>query len=140
MTTAIESAMLLDLISTDALRRTSAKVALDNALGQGQVVACDIVWAEVTSHCTSSNEFSNLIGATPVRFDPISAKTAWVAGAAWKEFRRSASGRREWIAADFMVAAHADQQADGLLALPRGFHRRYFKTLHLAPPSRMSSR
>jgi len=43
--------------------------------------------------------------------------------------------KRDRVVQDFVIAAHAQQLADRLLARDRGYHRDYFKGLDLWDPS-----
>ncbi len=133
MKTAIDSSVLFDILlagpfglaSTDALRL---------ALQRGTVVACDIVWAEIAAQYDSAEAVRQVFGDLSVTFDPMGAPSAAAAGRAWWGYRR-AGGSRERMVADFMVAAHALEQTDGLLTRDRGFHRRYFPELVVMDPA-----
>jgi predicted nucleic acid-binding protein len=69
-----------------------------------------------------------------VAFEPLGRVAATRAGAAWREYRR-AGGPRERVIADFLVGAHAVEQADRLLTRDRGFHRLAFAGLAIVDPS-----
>ena len=44
-------------------------------------------------------------------------------------------GKRGRVVPDFLIAAHAQQLADRLLARDRGYYRDYFKQLNLWEPA-----
>ena len=69
--------------------------------------------------------------------EPLGRVAATRAGVAWREYRR-AGGPRERVIADFLVGAHAVEQADRLLTRDRGFHRLAFAGLVILDPSVMA--
>jgi predicted nucleic acid-binding protein len=50
-----------------------------------------------------------------------------------REYARN-QGTRERVAPDFLIGAHASQQADALLTTDAGFFRQYFKKLNVLAP------
>jgi len=63
--------------------------------------------------------------------DELSARRA---AAAWGEYRRR-GGPRSRIVSDFLVGAHALEQADRLLTRDRGFYRTAFEDLTILDPT-----
>jgi predicted nucleic acid-binding protein len=50
-----------------------------------------------------------------------------------REYARN-KGSRERVSPDFLIGAHASQQADALLTTDAGFFRQYFQKLNVVTP------
>lgn len=66
------------------------------------------------------------------RFEAIGAEAAWLAGHTFRTYPQ-VGGPREHVIPDFLIAAHAQVQADQLAASNRGYFRKYFPKLPLLP-------
>lgn len=135
MRTALDTSVLLDVLGADPTFGRQSLEALRSAYDAGALLACDVVWAEARAHFTSDKPFAEAMDLLGVQFDPISAEAASAAGRLWRGSRKTSrdSGRR--VVADFLIGAHASQQADVLLTRDRGFYRRYFTSLKVQDPS-----
>jgi predicted nucleic acid-binding protein len=69
-----------------------------------------------------------------VDYSPLAAATALQAGCAWQAYRK-AGGARDRMIADFLIGAHAAEQADRLITRDRGFYRSYFAELSIVDPA-----
>ena len=125
MITAIDTNVLVDLMG----QRAKAIDALAQAALQGQLIICEIVYAELCAGMTVKDVegLCQDFGITLVRSSP---QALGLAGEIWRDYRARA-GRRERVLADFMVAAHAVKHADRFLTSDRGFYRNYFKNLSI---------
>jgi hypothetical protein len=138
MKTAVDTSVLLDVLTADPIFGQASRQALRRAFDAGALVACDVVWAEVRAHFPTEDAFARTMDALGVRFDPVGESAAQLAGRMWRESRRAAraSGTgRDRVVADFLVGAHALRQAAALLARDRGFYRGRFGGLKLIDPS-----
>jgi len=93
-----------------------------------------VVWAELIAAFPDPDAANRALESIPDACEPIGRVTAARAGSAWRGYRR-AGGPRERVIADFLVGAHAVEQADRLLTRDRGFHRRAFANLVIVNPS-----
>ena len=133
--TAIDTSVLLDVFGADATFGPRLSKAIGSCQAEGQLVACEVVWAEVASFFPSSNAAQDSMSRLGVEFSPVGLETAILASTVWNVYR-GRGGRRERVVADFLIGAHALSQAERLLMRDRGFYRAYFSRLKLLDPSR----
>lgn len=137
MKTAVDSSVLLDVFAAGREHGEHSRVALRRAYDAGALVACDVVWAEVRAHFPEDAAFHQALSLLGVRFEPLDGGAAATAGVRWRRYCLDVPRRdRDRVVADFLIGAHAMQQADQLLSRDRGFFTQYFADLHLLDPSR----
>ncbi|MBA4181192.1 MAG: DNA-binding protein [Anaerolinea sp.] len=134
MITALDTNVLFDVLWIDPqFARLSARSLLRCAT-EGRLVACEVVWAELSATFPSHSAFSSAMDSLGVAFSPIDAAAAVAAGEIWRDYR-SRRGSRLRLLPDFVVAGHALHQADRLLTRDRGFYRSYFPELTILDPT-----
>jgi predicted nucleic acid-binding protein len=134
---AIDSSVLIDLIGAD-LRAEAAEEAVRLALGQGPVVACDVVVSEVVAGLGSGSLLMDALDDSGISFAPLELRAAVRAG----EMQRRYKVRAQLAGAlaqprtipDFLIGAHALLQCTALITRDAGFYRDYFKGLKLIVP------
>jgi predicted nucleic acid-binding protein len=132
--TAVDSSVLIDVLTGHVEFGRSSGRALRAALVDGAVVACDVVWAEAAGWFRSIDEFGRVMSELAIGLDPLTAQAAELAGQTWGRYR-DAGGPRARLVPDFLIAAHAQVQTDRLLARDRGFTRRWFDGLTVVDPT-----
>ena len=136
---AIDSNILIDFIGNDASAADSADQALRRALGNGPVVVCDVVVAEVVTGLGNGSSVIDALDALGIEFLALEQRSAVRAGEMQRRYaeRRRASPLRQEpprVVADFMIGAHALLQCQGLITRDAGFFRDYFKGLKVIVP------
>jgi len=134
MITAVDTSVLIDVFASDQTFRDSSEGALRLAIDEGELIACEVVWAEVVAAFGTPSRAHEGMAELGVRFSGVDLVAASAAGAAWKSYRRE-GGARSRLIGDFLVGAHAKHQADRLLTRDRGFYRAYFRDLAIIDPT-----
>ncbi len=134
MITAVDTSVLLDVFGPDKTFGRSSQAALRDCLREGQVVACEIVWAETASFFPDTDSAGSAFRVLGIDFDPCDETAALATGVAWASYRAQ-GGSRERVVADFLIGAHAMSRADRLLTRDRGFYRSYYSGLEIIDPS-----
>lgn len=127
--------MVIDILGADPQFGPASLSAARRCRDQGILVACDAVWAEVVAAFADTSKTEAALSRFPVEYSSIGQAAATRAGVAWRAYRRR-GGPRERLVTDFIVGAHAIEQADRLLTRDRGFHKAAFAGLNVMDPSR----
>lgn len=134
MITAVDSSVLLDILTAGSRFGEASLAAVRGAQRLGGLVACPVVWAEVRALTADAAILREHLPNAGVHFDPFDEESAELAGTTWRAYRRQ-GGSRDRLVPDFLVGAHAQVRGGGrLLSRDRGFYRRYFRSLKLIDP------
>jgi predicted nucleic acid-binding protein len=132
--TAVDTNVLIDVLGANTAFGLASSRAIRRCLGEGALVACEIVWAEAAANFVSGEAARTVLGRLRVEFSAVELASAAVAGESWRAYRQ-AGGSRQRTVPDFLIGAHALHQADRLLTRDRGFYRGYFDGLEILDPT-----
>jgi predicted nucleic acid-binding protein len=130
---AIDSSVLLDMLTDDPKFAPASSRALAQVMAEGDVVVCAAVVAEVQTMLETSETVLDALIEYGIRYSPTHEAAAVRAGHMQRRFR-DRGGRRERVVADFLIGAHALLQCKALVTRDAGFFRDYFKGLKLIVP------
>ena len=137
MHTAIDSAVLLDVLVPGAPHCAESEARLAQAATAGGLVVCPTVVAELSVHFAREVELTVFLRDTALRIEPFGLAALHLAGQSWRAYLRrtplALADARRLVLADFLVGAHALVQADRLLTRDRGFYRACFPKLKIGP-------
>ena len=131
---AIDSSVIVELLSNDPAAAEGAEVSLRQSLSIGPVVVCDVVLAEITTALRDGAEALGVLEEMGIAYLAVESKSAVRAGEMQRRYRQRV-GLRQRAAPDFIVGAHALLQCSGLITRDAGFFRDYFKGLKVIVPT-----
>lgn len=131
MITAVDTNILLDVFLPDPVHGTVSANRLKQYSGKGALIVCEIVYAELACAFPSKKELEKALKIVGIELIRSNEETLWLSAEIWKR-ALSKIKRTHRILPDFLVGAHALNQADGLLTRDRGFYSGYFKSLKIA--------
>lgn len=132
MITAIDSSVLWAIIKQEA-GWEGWENALIHAASEGPLIISPIAFAELAPSAPDEASLQGFLQALAITFDDISPAAAFASGQTFKRYRK-AGGPRQHLVPDFVIAAHAQIQADRLAAIDRGYLRQWFPQLTLLKP------
>jgi len=134
MITAVDTNILIDILEPDPTYGSASKEALKRCLLEGVVVACEVVWAEVSVvYAEAQDVLVEVLKQMGIQFSAMSLEASLMAARCWFEYLKRGGGRKR-IAADFLIGGHALVQCDRLLTRDKGFYREHFKGLTVITP------
>jgi len=133
MVTAADTTMLIDIINGASQYAPKAVAALREARLKGVIVICDVVYAEVCTAFDLRQQCDSFLTDLSIKVESLDGESSFIASRSWINYRKS-GGKRVRILPDFLVAAHATNQADALLTRDRGYYRDHFPKLRVIEP------
>ena len=134
MITAVDTSVILDVLTGSGSFTKSSEVALKTADRDGKLIICDCVLAEIYPALNNEVLFEEFLSDWKLEYIPSSKESALLAGKYFALYL-SKGGPKKKIIPDFLIGAHAFSHADRLLARDRGYLREYFDELQVWDPS-----
>jgi predicted nucleic acid-binding protein len=128
MISALDSSIILDVLTNNPQFIENAEALLRKAMAEGKLVICECVLAEIAPAFKDEKELRMFLADWRIEYIPSSLDCAILAGTNFSRYL-SRGGRNGRIVADFLIGAHAYYHADRLIARDRGFLRDYFSKL-----------
>jgi predicted nucleic acid-binding protein len=153
MITAVDTNVILDILIPGEPFAASSKAVLERHLAAGQLILCEVVFAELAAQFLSEMELKAFLSDTGMRMVPTNEKSLYLAGTRWAAYaakrgrnRISCAGcgrtfevacpkcgaaftKRLHVLADFLIGAHALTQADCMISRDLGVYGTYFSDL-----------
>jgi len=132
MITAIDSSVLWAIIKQEASHQSWLE-ALFRAAYEGPLIISPVVFAELAPSTSDAAELTGFLTRLAIFYSPITPAAAHLAGLTFKNYRQ-AGGLRQHLVPDFLIAAHAQVQANRIAAIDRGYLRQWFPDLQRLTP------
>jgi hypothetical protein len=131
--TLVDTNVLLDVLAHDPVWFDWSIEALVRLGGEGSLLINEVVYAEMSARLQTQAQVEEAIEGLGVRLDRIPAEGLFVAGQAFRRYRRS-GGVRTGVLPDFFVGAHAQVTGRPLLTRDIRRYRTYFPDVQLIAP------
>ncbi len=155
MITAVDTNILFDILIPGEPHAESSKKLLDRHLANGKLILCEVVFAELAARFPSEQELKLFLAETGMRLVQSNEKSLHIAGVRWAEYARKSKRnqfscsecgkrfsmhcphckatltRRQIVLSDFLIGAHALEQADCLLSRDLGIYKSNFSDLKI---------
>ncbi len=155
MITAVDTNIILDVLIPGEPFGESSKELLDRHSSMGNLILCEVVFAELAARFPSEEELASFLADTRMNLVYSNEKSLYTAGSRWVEYARKSEKnrfscgkcghafettcpqckavmtKRLHVLADFLIGAHALVQADCILSRDLGVYKTYFGDLTL---------
>ena len=132
MKTAVDTSVILDVVTDDPNWGDASEAALADAFELGSLVINDCVLAEITP-ALEPHDLECFLSDWRFLYIPTSQNVAMEAGRMYAKYLQH-SGRAKRVLPDFLIGAHALETTGRLLARDRGYYRDYFMGLKVIEP------
>ena len=131
--TLIDTNVLIDLATNDPAWADWSQQQLEMASDQGPLLINEIVYAELSVGFEHIEKLDAFVGDIAVKLAYLPTPALFLAGKAFRQYRK-AGGTRSSILADFFIGAHAAAVRVPLLTRDPRKYRKYFPDVVLIAP------
>ena len=131
--TLVDSSVLLDISTNDPVWFDRSSGALAAAVRGGPVLVNPIIYAEVSVGYDRIEDLDDALPAEIFRREPLPYAAGFLAGKAYRDYRRRGGARTSPLP-DFFIGAHAAISDLSLLTRDAGRYRTYFPTVRVLSP------
>ena len=131
--TLVDSSVLLDISTNDPVWFDWSSGALAAAVRGGPVLVNPIIYAEVSVGYDRIEDLDDALPAEIFRREPLPYVAGFLAGKAYRDYRRRGGARTSPLP-DFFIGAHAAISDLSLLTRDAGRYRTYFPTVRVISP------
>lgn len=135
MISALDTSVILDVLSSDAVYCDPSMQAVRKARSEGKLIVCECVVSEIFPALENQGTVAEFLLDWQIHIVPHSLESAMLAGKHFQSYL-ARGGTQKRVLADFLIGAHAKIHAVRLIARDRGYLRDYFKDLALVDPSK----
>jgi predicted nucleic acid-binding protein len=133
-TTALDTNIVLDILTGTPSEVAQSEAALKSAQLAGTLSISIIVYAEVASNFPTRSSADDFFRLLNCKIEPVEQATAYLAAQFfWQD--RLRGGSRTRILPDFLIAAHAQLNADRILTRDKRFFSDTFPRLKAVSPA-----
>ena len=129
--TLVDTSVMLDVLLVGAEHGDESERRLAAALRAGPAMVNDVIAAELAPVFETAAGLWSALADAEIELAPYPREAVYLAGRAFKRYRRR-GGQRSRIIPAFMIGAHALALGARLLTRDRGFYRDHFPGLRLA--------
>lgn len=129
----VDTNVLLDLVNNDPEWGDWSELELGAAISRGPVIACDIVYAEVSVRFAREEDVDAFLANAGIEVQPVPRAGLFLAGKAFQSYR-TRGGTRNGVLPDFLIGAHAAVAGLPLMTRDVARYLTYFPTLDLIAP------
>jgi len=129
----VDTNVLLDVVTDDPLWADWSQQQLNAATLRDRLAINPMVYAEFSSRFTRIEDIDALLAAADITVAEMTRPALFLAGQAFKTYRRR-GGHRASVLHDFFIRAHAAELGAPLIARDARRYRSYFPTVDLIAP------